>query len=115
MSSTRLPPGSATVHKGEPFATEIAKLRFRLTPDEENRLDDVLDDSLARYAQLTDDTAQLDDHVTTVSRFMQDKGWNTPLTEVFLNDDTQAAPAGQESDGNRLARFRRPARVHLAR
>lgn len=86
-SSAWLPPGSATVQKGEPSATEIAKLRFRLTPGEEDRIDVVLDASLDRYAELTADTSRLDDHVAAVSRFMRRNGWDTPLTEVFHNDD----------------------------
>jgi hypothetical protein len=75
--------GSATVHKGEPRATEIAKLRFRLTPDEDARLDSVLAASLEQYQQLSSDQRQLDDHLTTVGEFMRDEGWSTPLVEVY--------------------------------
>lgn len=120
MNSAWLPPGSATVHKGEPTATEIAKLRFNLTPDEERRIDAVLDDSLTRYAQLTADTSRLGDHVATVSGLMRDKGWDTPLTEVFHNDDdssvtTPAQPEPTRPESHRLSRFLRPPQYRLGR
>jgi len=77
VRNTLLSPGSATVHKGEPSATEIAKLRFSLSREEEDRLDSVLADSLEQYQELSADRSRLDDQLATVGELMHDEGWST--------------------------------------
>lgn len=89
-----LSPGSATVHKGEPTATESAKLWFHLTPDEDARLDNVLADSLARYKQLSADASQRSEHIAAMSQLMRNKGLDTPLTEVYDSRDEARESAG---------------------
>lgn len=78
-------PGSATVHKGEPSATESAKLWFPLTSDENARIDTVLAVSLAQYEQLSESKDRLSEHIATVSELLRDKGLDTPLTEVYYS------------------------------
>jgi hypothetical protein len=107
-------PGSATVHKGEPSATENAKLWFHLSPDEDARLDIVLADSLARYKRLSESEDRLSEHIATMSELMRDKGLDTSLTEVYHSrGDAPEVPTStmqrQEltsSDGNGPLRFR---------
>lgn len=81
--NARFLPGSATVHKGEPSATESAKLWFPLSSDEHARIDTVLADSLAQYEELLENKERLSEHIASVSELMRDKGLDTPLTEVY--------------------------------
>ncbi|MGH3912721.1 MAG: hypothetical protein ACRDTC_04830 [Pseudonocardiaceae bacterium] len=52
MHPARYTPGSAIIYKGEPTATELSMLRFKLTHDDRKRLNDIVTVVMDGYKEL---------------------------------------------------------------
>ena len=97
-------PGTAIVHNGEPTATELALLRFKMSETERASVCGIIQQIASRHKELLGQgELAVDNYIKAIADAIKEQGRATPIVEVW--DDVLVKPLlsgnGYPSKGER--------------